>query len=244
MANGESTQLFLGLMSASILLLLTLVLLATLVSSAWVLVTVAAGVAALVGLSAVGILAWGLRKRALHPKIEQASQLFIRFLYPIALFLGRVTGKSRDAIQASFIAVHNRLAELKEIQVVPEDVLVLLPHCMQWHECPYRITYSVEQCRRCHQCGLAELLNLRDQYGFHLAVATGGSAARRLIQEQRPQVVVAVACERDLASGIQDVQQVYVRGVTNERPNGPCFDTQVDIAQIEAVVVEVLGRSE
>lgn len=242
MASGESTQLFLGLLSASIIALLAAILLFALLSSAWVVVVAGAGAMAVVGLAAVGSLAWSLHRHTLHPVIEKAARGLIRVLYPVALGLGHMTGKSRDDVQASFIAVHNRLAEMKTVRAEPGEVLVLLPHCLQWHDCPHKITYAVDQCVRCRQCGIAQLLELRDRYGFQLAVATGGSAARRLIKEQRPKVVVAVACERDLASGIQDVQQIYVRGVTNERPNGPCFDTQVDAAQVEAVVLDVIRK--
>ena len=42
-----------------------------------------------------------------------------------------------------------------------------------------------------------------------------------------------VACERDLTSGIQDVFPMPVIGVLNQRPNGPCFNTSVDIDAIE-----------
>jgi hypothetical protein len=47
---------------------------------------------------------------------------------------------------------------------------------------------------------------------------------------------VAVACERDLSSGIIDSYPLPVLGVTNERPFGPCFNTKVDLGQvIEAI---------
>ena len=49
----------------------------------------------------------------------------------------------------------------------------------------------------------------------------------------RPNAILAVACERDLTSGIQDVFPMPVIGVLNRRPNGPCFNTSVDIDAIE-----------
>jgi len=46
--------------------------------------------------------------------------------------------------------------------------------------------------------------NLAEKYGVDLAVATGGTIARRIVVETHPDLIIAVACERDLTSGIQD----------------------------------------
>ena len=43
---------------------------------------------------------------------------------------------------------------------------------------------------------------------------------------------MAVACERDLTSGIQDSYPIPVIGVLNERPFGPCRNTRVDLAAV------------
>ena len=47
--------------------------------------------------------------------------------------------------------------------------------------------------------------------------------ARQMVKEIRPKAIIAVACERDLTSGIQDVFPLPVIGVLNERPFGPMF---------------------
>ena len=41
--------------------------------------------------------------------------------------------------------------------------------------------------------------------GVPVFVATRGQLARRVIRERRPRAVVAVACERDMVSGLHDV---------------------------------------
>ena len=80
------------------------------------------------------------------------------------------------------------------------------------------------------------MVALSHKYGIHLAVATGGTLARQVVKAIRPKAIVAVACERDLTSGIQDVFPLPVLGVLNERPNGPCFNTRVDIAKVEEAI--------
>ncbi|MDZ4181635.1 MAG: DUF116 domain-containing protein, partial [Candidatus Cloacimonadaceae bacterium] len=75
-----------------------------------------------------------------------------------------------------------------------------------------------------------------DKYNVFAAVATGGSLARKLITDQRPDVIIAVACHRDLVDGVRDAWQFPVYAVLNERPNGPCFETTVSLSTIEFAI--------
>ncbi|MBM9539160.1 DUF116 domain-containing protein, partial [Desulfobulbus alkaliphilus] len=123
----------------------------------------------------------------------------------------------------------------------PERLLLLLPHCIQRSACPHRLNHNVDLCRRCGQCPVGGLLQLRDRYGFHLALATGGTIARRIVVQTRPRMIIAVACERDLTSGIQDSYPLPVFGILNQRPCGPCLDTLVSLAAVEGAVRLFLG---
>ncbi len=84
-------------------------------------------------------------------------------------------------------------------------------------------------------------MSLAEEKGFHFFVVTGGTLARQTVKNIRPKVVLAIACERDLTSGIQDVYPLPAVGVMNIRPNGPCYNTHVDIEQvrkeIEAIII-------
>ena len=63
------------------------------------------------------------------------------------------------------------------------------------------------------------------------------------VKEARTKAIVAIACERDLASGMADVFPIPVIGVLNERPNGPCCNTTVDPERVRAVVEQLIGRN-
>ena len=73
------------------------------------------------------------------------------------------------------------------------------------------------------------LIDMANRMGFHFRVATGGTLARKIAKELRPKMLLAIACERDLTSGIQDVYPLPAAGVLNIRPNGPCYNTTVDL---------------
>ena len=72
-----------------------------------------------------------------------------------------------------------------------------------------------------------------ERFGLNVEVVNGGTLARRKVASFRPDGIVAVACERDLTFGIQDVHPIPVYGVINDRPNGPCFNTCVDMHLVE-----------
>lgn len=167
---------------------------------------------------------------------QRFRALSVRFFLPLMELVGRIGGVSPEEVRHSFIKVNNELLLTETRKFDPGQILILLPHCIQRSRCDLRLSHDVNHCRRCGLCPMGGLLDLRDRYGVHLAVATGGTIARRLVVEKRPRFILAVACERDLSSGIQDTYPLPVFGLLNERPNGPCFDTLVSLPMVESAL--------
>lgn len=157
----------------------------------------------------------------------------IRILFPLLVFVGKCLGISKEETRRSFIAINNQLVLAEARRVKPDKLLLLLPHCLQFHECKVRIIGDVENCKGCGKCKIKDLVALSKRYHIPVAVATGGTLARKIVVEKRPEVIVAVACERDLTSGIQDTYPIPVFGIFNIRPFGPCYDTDVDLNLVE-----------
>lgn len=164
----------------------------------------------------------------------------IKFLLPMIEFVGRVLGLDKDRIRQSFIAMNNSLVISQKYKVRPDRILILLPHCIQLFDCEIKVTGDVNKCVLCGRCDIKGLVEIGRKYGIDISVATGGTLARKVIVEKRPKLVLAVACERDLTSGIKDCYPLPVIGVLNLRPHGPCFNTIVDTAAIDAALQQVL----
>ncbi len=162
--------------------------------------------------------------------------IIVKIAFPLLIGVGRLCGLSKERVQQSFIEINNQLVLAQHIHTTPDKILLLMPHCLQFHDCNVRITGNVDNCKRCGQCHIKGLVELADKYQVGLAVATGGTIARRIVVEKRPRIIIAVACERDLTSGIQDSYPLPVFGVLNHRPHGPCYDTQVDLERIDQVL--------
>lgn len=161
----------------------------------------------------------------------------VRILLPVVLFLAGMIGIGKDPVKRSFIALNNSLVRAARDTWGSRRILLLLPHCLQHTSCPHKITGGVvENCEKCGKCVIASLLDLASENGLALAVATGGTLARRVIGEINPAAIVAVACEMDLTSGITDSYPLPVYGILNERPNGPCRDTTVDLDLVRQAI--------
>jgi hypothetical protein len=174
------------------------------------------------------------------PLTGRMRGLTIKLLLPLMSLIGRALGFSKEDIHTSFIKVNNELVLRETGRFAPGKILLLMPHCLQNSRCDMRLTYDIDNCKRCGLCPITGLLALRDRYGVHLAIATGGTIARRIVKQKRPAIIIAVACYRDLSSGIQDTYPMPVYGVLNERPNGPCLDTTVPLDRLEAALTRFL----
>ena len=128
--------------------------------------------------------------------------------------LARAFGK-RDWVEHAAIDVYNTLAERRGRRVGKGELLVLIPRCLS-------------------KQALDGVLEIAGRYEVPVFVATRGQLARRVIRERRPRAVVAVACERDMMTGLRDVAgKLPVLGLTMQLPNGPCRDASIDLDQME-----------
>lgn len=164
----------------------------------------------------------------------------IKLLLPLIEFVGRLLGLDKDRIRQSFIAMNNSLVFSQRHKLHPQSILILLPHCIQLIACEIKVTGNISKCSRCGGCAIQGLVELGIRYGIDISVATGGTLARKVIVEKRPQLVLAVACERDLTSGIKDCYPLPVIGILNQRPHGPCQDTLVDVSAVDHALHQVL----
>ena len=121
----------------------------------------------------------------------------------------------RDRVENASVKVYNALALLRGRKVGKGELLLLIPRCLS-------------------KDTLDGVLGIAGKYGVPVFVATRGQLARRVIRERRPRAVVAVACERDMVSGLHDVAgKIPVLGLTMTLPSGPCKDALLNLGQLE-----------
>lgn len=163
----------------------------------------------------------------------------LKILYPLLMLLGAFLRNKKERFQLFIIELNNRLVRMQGLKT--KKILLLLPHCLQINECDIRITNDIFNCKRCGRCEIKDLIDIAVKNDLKLFVATGGNLARRIVKDERPEAIVAVACERDLSSGIADSYPLPVLGIPNKRPYGPCFNTQVSLEEVKKAI-EFFGK--
>ncbi len=140
---------------------------------------------------------------------------FLLALLPKTIWLGTKLGISKDRTGNSFIKMHNFITKAFIDKLSRLRLLILLPRCLK------------KEAR-------TRLLTRLSGDDVKVYTAAGGEEAREAIKQYRPTIILAIACERDLISGIKDVaERIPVFAVPNKRPDGPCKNTDFSLTEME-----------
>ena len=149
---------------------------------------------------------------------------YVLFLLPKAVWLGSKLGISRDRVGNSFIKTHNSIIKSYAGRISSERTLILLPRCLK------------PDVRK-------EIAEAASGDQFKIATVVGGEEARRAIGDFRPTFILAVACERDLMSGLKDVAEIVpVLAIPNQRPEGPCKNTSIPMEEFREAMAFIKAQ--
>ncbi len=126
----------------------------------------------------------------------------------------------------------NSVTRFRRSRCKPEELLLLVPMCLQNSQCTQKIANDINECRRCGRCKVKDLVELSEKYGTQRLVATGGRVALEVAKKKGVRAVIAIACEKELQGGMTAVFPKPSLGIINIRPHGPCKDTDVDLEQV------------
>jgi len=162
-----------------------------------------------------------------HSRRGFASRYLSRWLIlqmPFLALVGRLAGVSRDRLASSCVAITNALARLHIQNASVQRPLILLPRCLDGR--------TVRRVRE-----------IAEQHGCPVEVMATNRHTRAKVLEYRPTTVLAVACERDLVSGLYHFAHTMpILVLSNDRPEGPCLRTTMEIERFERLLCEILGE--
>ncbi|RQD70337.1 MAG: DUF116 domain-containing protein [Tindallia sp. MSAO_Bac2] len=172
----------------------------------------------------------------------QCTKASLNWIYPLLKIAGKLMKKDKDDVRKAFTLLNNRLMMSESKKYKGQDILLLTPHCLQKAHCSIKVTNDIELCQECGVCNVGDLKYLQRTYGVRCDVVTGGTLARRRIKEKKPKLIIAVACERDLVSGLMDIKNIPVYAIINDRPEGPCYNTVVQKEEVENTIKHFMTR--
>jgi hypothetical protein len=167
-------------------------------------------------------------------------QALLKLFAPILLQIAQIFKLDKNYLRSFFIELNNIMTYSREIKCLNTEILLLVPHCLQNSKCTYKVAGNPYNCRKCGKCDIGKVIDISQKYKINLAIATGGTIARNAVIKYRPKLIISVACNRDLLSGIIDVGKTPVLGLENMTPNGPCHDTKVNTKKLEDIIKERL----
>jgi hypothetical protein len=181
--------------------------------------------------------------KKIRHSLSSTVELFLRgiislysIIVPLLFITSKIVHISETRFQRYFTATNNSLTKALFKNKKPHTVLVEVGSCLQLQTCTQNIKESIFNCERCGKCQIKEIAELAEKYDVKTQILSGGALACKFVKEVKPDVVLAIACENELISGIQSVAPFPVFGIINERPEGPCRNTRVKIESIKEAI--------
>jgi len=174
-------------------------------------------------------------------KLYMSAKWLLFFIYfPISRIITILLKATKEDIQTSFLAFQNNIFLTSNKLDSQSRLLLLLPHCLQFHDCKIRITRDINSCEDCGECDICNLKDIGKRFELKIGIANGGTLARKIVNDFRPDAIIAVACHRDLTDGVRESWKYPVYAILNERPFGPCYDTKVDVDKVEDIINKLI----
>ncbi|MFA5478527.1 MAG: DUF116 domain-containing protein [Candidatus Muiribacteriota bacterium] len=168
-----------------------------------------------------------------------------RFFLLFLIKLKKLSGKSYEKYAEKIVSLNNKSVLSRKYSLKYSDLIILMPHCVQYKNCKYRITFNVNNCKKCGQCNIGKLCEYCQEKGIKLFIATGGTLARKIIKDNRPGAIIACACHRDLLEGIIEIKKIPVYGILNIiGKDGPCINTDFNLEVVKQAADFFAGVSD
>lgn len=140
------------------------------------------------------------------------------------------------------VSIEERLS-----RIAPSERVLLLSHCQRPSQtCPGKFNKKGLVCPEdCNEnCAIKRFKETALQAGYKgVCIAAGGAMAIRFVEENNPSGIVAVACDKELAEGVEGVREL----AKDEQDMPPiltiplltngCVDTTVDEEQVMKAIV-------
>lgn len=110
--------------------------------------------------------------------------------------------------------------------------IILAPHCMRALDCPAYSTQIGIQCKSCGKCVFTQMKKDAEKYGYKVFILTGSSYVKRILQMEKADGVLLIACDYEINKVMRALKgkKVVTYGVPMERDG--CFGTEVEYQSV------------
>ncbi|MCL5071206.1 MAG: DUF116 domain-containing protein [Actinobacteria bacterium] len=152
-----------------------------------------------------------------------------------------------------------RLKKQEKIENIDfKDRVLLISHCLRNSQsCKAKMSKTGLQCRDdCpNPCSIGQLRKLAEKKGYKgVCIAPGGSMAIKYVEEKQPRGIVAIACNKELAEGIEAIRELKNKSKFNGKDmpviktipltKDGCVNTETDVIAAAKIIMNNNGHND
>ena len=138
-----------------------------------------------------------IKDKKVNSSLMKINLKIANLLFNPVIFIASSIGIPKNEMRKIYVKLNNSYIYSNKYNFNSKDIMILIPHCVQKNSCKLKVTNKIENCAKCGLCNVSDLVKLKEKTGINIFIATGGTLARKVIIENKPKAVIAVACERD-----------------------------------------------
>ncbi|MFQ5670317.1 MAG: DUF116 domain-containing protein [Acidobacteriota bacterium] len=173
--------------------------------------------------------------------IRSYAMLCDRVFLRILLRAVRIVGDKTDPVLRSYVRANNAAVRSLYRRRKPENILILLPHCVVYSRCPKKVVKDLSRCTDCDLCQMEGILGLSDRSRLPTGIAVRSAEAYSQARALGPDLTLAVACDDRLVKGITRVPELPAFALPLHLPEESCHDNLVDMGGLREAMSYFLG---
>ncbi|MHB8078690.1 MAG: DUF116 domain-containing protein [Candidatus Krumholzibacteriia bacterium] len=157
--------------------------------------------------------------------------------------LCRLAGRDDAPLIRRLVAAQNARVRRHVARHPVRSVLLILPRCLGRSGCPVDVRGDLAVCADCRRCPLGEVARLAARPGVRALVAFRSHHAFAMARAERPDLIVASACEDRLVKALRSVPEIPALLAPLTGLARPCVGAEFDLAWVADQVRAALGAA-
>jgi hypothetical protein len=157
--------------------------------------------------------------------------------------LCRLARRDEGPLIRRLVAAQNARVQHHIARHPVRSVLLILPRCIRQPGCPVDVRGDLSICADCRRCPLGEVARLTARRGVRALVAFRSRHAFAMAREERPDLIVATACEDRLVKALRTVPEIPALLAPLTGMAQPCVGAAFDLVWVTEQVRVALGAN-
>jgi hypothetical protein len=184
------------------------------------------------------------------------SRLFVAWVATVRWLLHWLPGAENGFIRWLVMANNRRIERYLAGRDI-RNVLLIMPRCVKKSDCRCNVRGQAKgegrpadnrqpplaDCLTCDLCPLGGVARLTQKYGVRALVAYRSHIAYAMARQERPDLIIAMACEDRLIKALRSVPEIPALLAPLQGMESPCRNAACDLTWLESQIQATLERA-